>query len=189
MSEQDLPLAIYLPGALDEAQRREWRDVVVADLMEAGAVDQEGVSSWSQLLDTAAADEFPEGASGAALLVSTQLPPTYLWITMGQPSGNPTGLGDAVLDTQLAGEAGPPPGLAAQGEVYQRTRAGWVEQPDSEPVLVQTSVTATTLDVPGLGPTDVCLWFNSIDPPAADDLQPAIAELAVAEDLLIYLST
>ncbi len=189
MTEHVTPLVVYLPVGLDAAEQGGWCEAVLGELVGAGAVDRDDAGAWRPLLTAAAADVLPEGVSGAALLVSAEQPPTYLWITMAQPAGWPTGLGDAVLDTQLPGAPLPAPALAAPGQVYQRIRRGWVERPDGAPVFTQTSVTATTLAVPVLGDTDVCLWFTSLDPVAADALQPAIAELAVSAELLTYLSS
>lgn len=189
MPETDIPLAIYLPADLDATDRGAWCGEALAELIADGVVERGESESWLALLDAAAAETLPDGASGVALLVSAAQPPTYLWVTLAQPAGAPTRLGDAVLDTQLEGSPLPPPGVASAGEVYQRTRRGWVEQAEGAPVFLQTSVTATTLTIPGLGATDVCMWFNSIDPVAADELQRTVAEIALSADLLTYLST
>lgn len=189
MTEHVTPLVVYLPVGLDAAEQGGWCEAVLAELAGAGAVGRDDAGAWRPLLSAAAAEALPEGVSGAALLMSVEQPPTYLWITMAQPAGSPTRLGDAVLDTQLSGAPLPAPGPAAPGQVYQRVRRDWVEQPDGVPVFAQTSITATTLAVPMLGDTDVCLWFTSIDPVAADALQPAIADVAVSADLLTYLSS
>lgn len=189
MSEHETPLAIYLPVDIDAEGRGAWCEAVFTDL--AGAKGGELIEhdAWLPLLDAAASEPIPEGASGSILLVSAALPPTYLWVTAAQPAGHPTQLGDAILDTQLVGPRDANPPATASSRVFQRSRGGWVEQDDDQSLFLQTSVTATTLAIPGLGPVDVCLWFNSSNPVGAEELQPAIAEIALSPDLVTYLST
>lgn len=190
MPEVNAPLMLYVEPDLSPEEQALWRDTIAAELRAAQLIRPGEESEWLTLLTTAAAEELPEAASGKALLLSEQLAPTFVWITVAAPGGEPTRLGDAVLATQLPGDPAAPPATPEgdQDPVFQRSRLGQEVLSDGSELVVQTTVTTTTVTLPELGLVDVCLWFNTIDLTGADAVLPLVAEIAQSPDLLTYLS-
>ena len=190
MPDDATPLVIYLQPALTPAEQADQCAALLAELAAAGVVAPGHEASWLPVLQQAVAEPLPDSASGMALLISGGFAPTYLWITAAQPAGSPTRLGDAVLDTQFPGDPAPAPDATlAEGDVLHRVRSGWVPLGDGESAFVQTSVAAVTRTVPGVGDVDVCVWFNSIEPDAPEELRDAVAGIARSDELIAYLSS
>lgn len=182
------PVVVFVPPGLESAEVSAWRESILDELLHAGVVDPSGRGHWAAILDEVAREKVPEQATGTMLVSVAERPPFYLWVTMAQPSGDPTGLGEAILDSQLPGVDRAESSASTSGSVVHGHRIGRRRLRDGTERLWQLTVTVSTISVPGIGEVDACLWFGSDQLEIVEELLPVVAGLIRDPDLAAYLA-
>lgn len=181
------PIALLVPVACSAREQLVWRQQLLAELVNANIASDRNRSEWESVLAEAGDEQLPEVASGLVLLIAPGAPPLYVWATAVQSVGDPTALGDFILDTQFPVEdRGEGPSLERH-EVAQGRRIGSVRASDGTEVLVQAAVTVATLELGEVGEVDVCLWFLTDQLDAVDTVLPIVGGLMHNPDLATYL--